>query len=62
MSLNRPAVFDGKKLVRVSTCPWHPKYQAKRAPRSDGRFPPCSRCLAIWDYVESLASDEPVVL
>lgn len=41
-----PAVFEGKALKRVSTCPWHPKYQAKREPRGPE---PCARCLAIWN-------------
>jgi hypothetical protein len=28
------AVFDGKRLVLVSSCELHPKYQALRPPRS----------------------------
>ena len=40
---HRPAVFDGKMLKSISTCPVHPKYQAKRPPHSK-----CRECEEIW--------------
>jgi hypothetical protein len=41
----RPALFEGKMLKRVSTCPYHPKYQGIRRPSGKE---PCPRCMAIF--------------
>ena len=40
------AITMGKRLVVVSDCPIHPKYQALRPPRSEK---PGCKCAEIWN-------------